>query len=136
MRRWGTLTATPFSTEYKLFFFNKNRALRFGFSADGCITHSINGKSEVNLACYHPTLPFEWRELVDEFDLDFTITKHKNSWCRLSGIRACKRLSIKKFYSLGGFIDGVKISKKSKRHCGMVKNELLKKVVEDGNGRI
>ena len=111
-------------------------AIRFGFSADGSISHSITGKSELSIACYHPSLSFEWMKLLESFGLNCKIGKNINSWCGISGVRAQNYPSIKKFYELGGFIDGVKISKKSRRYRGYEKNDLLKSIVENGGGRI
>ena len=47
------------------------------------------------------------------------------------GVRTYDSESIYKFYLLGGFLEGVKISTKSKNHCGMTKNKLLHQIVQD-----
>lgn len=110
-------------------------ALRFGFTADGCISLSTYGKTDLSIACYHPTLCLEWKKFIEELGFNCTLMKTKNSWCSLAGVRMRTRASIKKFYDFGGFIEGVKISRKSRRYCGLAKNELLKQVVESGRGR-
>ena len=111
-------------------------ALRFGFTSDGCISVRVKGQAAIELACYHPTLAPEWKDFAQSFGFKINITKSKNSWCIISGIRIQTQAGFKKFYNLGGFIDDVKISRKSKRFCGMAKNELLEIVVNGGSRRI
>lgn len=108
----------------------KKWAIMFGFTADGSISLSKIGKPELCIACCHPTLPLEWKKLLEEFGISCSVIKNKNSWCGISMTRAYSYASIKKFYKLGGFIDGVKISRKSKRYVGITKNELLEHVVK------
>lgn len=112
-------------------------ALRFAFTADGSISVPRKSYPSLDLACYHPTLAAEWVEFIQSMGFKCKLMKSKNSWCGISGVRMQTHKAFKKFYDLGGFIDGVKISKKSKRFCGMPKNELLEKVVNnwDGKGR-
>ena len=113
----------------------KRRAIRFGFSADGCVSFSKYNKPEINLACHHPTLVYEWKRILQRVGINAKIARSKNSWCNITGVRFQDMESIKKFYKLGGFLDGVKISRKSKKFTGMEKNALLEKII-NGNGRI
>lgn len=110
--------------------------LRFGFSADGSISLPQKSKPSLDLACYHPTLVLEWKDFLESLGFKCHLVKNKNSWCGLSGIRMQSLSSIKKFYNLGGFIDGVKISRKSRRFCNIPKNALLEHVVKSGQGGI
>ena len=111
-------------------------AIRFGFTADGSISLPINGKSQLAIACYNPSLSQEWKKLLESFGLSCKIHANRASWCGIAGVRIQNYPSIKKFYDLGGFIDGVKISRKSKWYCGMAKNELLERIVNMGKGRL
>lgn len=111
-------------------------ALRFGFTADGSISLSKYGKTDLGIACYHPTLVFEWKNFLEDLGFKCKVMKTKNSWCGYSGVRMQTYSEIKKFYNLGGFIDGVKISKKSKKYRGITKNQLLEQIIKNGPGRI
>ncbi|GEM_PF-1507687 len=111
-------------------------ALRFGFTADGSISLSKYNKADLSIACYHPTLALEWKAFLEELGFRCNLLKTKNSWCGLSGVRMQTYAAIKKFHDLGGFIDGVKISKKSKKYRGIPKNQLLKQVIGNGTGWI
>lgn len=111
-------------------------ALRFAFSADGSISLPKDGKPKLELACYHPTLALEWKDFAEKLGLNCHLVKKSRSWCGLAGIQMQRRDMITKFHKLGGFLDGVKISRKSKRYCGMSKNTLLEKVVNSGQGGI
>jgi hypothetical protein len=39
-------------------------------------------------------------------------------------------ISLKNFKKIGGFVDGVKISKQSKKYCGLAKNAVLNSATE------
>ena len=120
-----------------------SKEYRFAFTTDGCITFSKNKKPELNLACYNKTVSQEWQALFAEFGINGKVSHNKKSKQGCGGVRIYSYNSIKTFQNIGGFIDRVKISKKSKRYCGMQKNELLKialremeKRLESGHGRI
>ncbi len=134
------------SPEYRTFPINKNLqptikflygknlktkcwALRFAFTTDGCISLSNRGKPELNLACYNSNLSEEWLNFLGLFGINSHIAKCRKSGQGVSGVRIYDSKSIYAFYKLGGFIEGVKISKKSARYLGMQKNRLLEKVV-------
>src|SRR3989344_2096105 len=110
-------------------------AMRFGFTADGSISVPLKSYPSLDLACYHPTLAVEWKDFMQSLGFKVKIVNSGNSWCGIAGIRAQTREAFKKFFDLGGFIDGVKISRKSKRYFGIPKNELLARVVNGGHGR-
>ncbi len=108
-------------------------AARFGMSADGYIGYS-RGKAELGISCYHPTLAVEWKNFLTELGVSCRIRENKASWCGISDVRTSVSKSINAFFQMGGFVDGVKISKKSKRFVGMTKNELLERVVSGDRG--
>ena len=110
--------------------------IRFAFTTDGCISYPKNEKPELNLACYNANLCKQWQSTFEKYGINGHIGKHKSSWSGASGVRVYNSESISNFWKLGGFIDGVKISKKSKRYCGVEKNELLRAIVKNGDGVI
>ena len=107
-------------------------ATRFAFTTDGCISLSKQGKPELNFACYNKILSEEWQKFLTQFGINGHVAKCKKSRQGVSGVRIYDFRSIYNFYKLGGFIDGVKISKKSTRYTGIEKNQLLKKVINLG----
>ena len=109
--------------------------LRLALSTDGYISMPLKGTPTAGLTCYHPTLCNEWREIFALCGIKTYIVNRKASWCGVAGIRLSTN-SIHKFWEIGGFIDGVKISKKSKRYKGMEKNELLKIGLKKLNGAV
>ena len=119
------------------FLFNKNIqtkiwAIRFAFTTDGSISLSKNNKPELNFACYNKNISEEWQRFLVPFGISGHVAKCKKSKQGVSGVRIYDFKSIYNFYKLGGFIEGVKISKKSTRYTGMEKNELLRRVVKLG----
>ena len=48
------------------------------------------------------------------------------SWSGIGGVRFYNKQSLKKFLQIGGFISGVKITRKSRVYAGIEKNTLLK----------
>jgi len=115
---------------------NKTRqwCIRFAFSTDGSISLS-QGRSTLSLACYHLMLCKQWIEILSLMNIKSTIIKRKASWCGVSGVYVRKE-SIPEFYRIGGFVDGVKISKKSKEYKGLEKNKLLSSVIKRINGPV
>jgi hypothetical protein len=113
---------------------NKTReyCIRLAFTTDGSISLAKNGVITLSLSCHHPTLGYEWIEILRICGVKSTIIKSKKSWCGISGVRVSNK-SIKRFHDLGGFIEGVKISKKSKKYREILKNELLKIVLNKLN---
>jgi hypothetical protein len=63
--------------------------------------------------------------------MNFRVSRDNSKWSKIGGLYTRKKDSIKRFENLGGFIDGVIISKKSKYHFGKEKNWLLKTYLYD-----
>jgi hypothetical protein len=106
--------------------------LRLAMSSDGNITIGIRKendkvklKPQITLSCAHPILCKEWLQLFNKFGIKMKLQKSKNVWSGIRGIGTESFNSIKKFQEIGGFIEGVKISKKSKRLSGIEKNKAL-----------
>jgi len=103
--------------------------IRFAFSADGSISISRSNTIELNLACYHPTLSLEWIKILKRYGIIGYLGKEKTSWSGIDGVRIYDVNSLKNFAELGGFIQKVRITNKSKRYKGLEKNTLLKKAI-------
>lgn len=116
---------------------NKTRilCLRLALSTDGYVSVPLKGTPTVGLTCYHPTLCNEWKEIFALCGIKTYIINKKASWCGIAGVKLSTD-SIYKFWKIGGFIEGVKVSKKSKRYKGMKKNELLKVAINKLNGAV
>ncbi len=129
------LKETQPSLDFLKYCNNKTRqwCIRFAFTADGSISLSKKGNFTLTLSCYHPTLCKQWIEILNLMNFKSTIIKRKSSWCKVSGVYV-KNKSIPLFYQIGGFIDGVKISKKSKEYKGIEKNKLLSNAVKKSMG--
>ncbi len=135
------------SPEYRTFAIDKNNqptirfldgknlqtrvwATRFAFTTDGCISLPKNGKPEINLSCYNKSLSEEWTTFLKQFRINGHLAKLKKAKEGVCGVRIYDSKSIYNFYRLGGFIDGVKVSRKSKKYQGQEKNALLTAAVK------
>ena len=103
--------------------------IRFAFSADGSISISKNNVIELNLSCYNPTLCHEWLKVLKKFEISGHIGNDRTGWAGVKGIRIYDANSIRNFAKIGGFINGVRISGKSKRYKGLAKNKLLNQAI-------
>lgn len=104
----------------------KKICARFAFSADGSISLDKRGVSELTLRCSHPRLSLEWQKILMGFGMIGRIRKDKFSWSGVGGVRFYNKQSLKKFLKMGGFIPGVKITRKSRFYAGIEKNTILK----------
>ncbi len=107
-------------------------AIRFAFTTDGSISLSKQNKPELTLTCYNKALSFEWQQFLKKVGISCKISKKLNVKEETLGIRIYDYKNIYKFYKLGGFIDSVKISRKSRKYCGVEKNKLLKMIIDLG----
>lgn len=118
------------------YLFNQNlktkiMCIRLALSTDGCLTFGSESKNKFKrrakliLACANSSLTKQWKILFEQVGLNFWIMKHKRTWDNIKGIATGNIFTIKKFKNMGGFIDGVKISKKSPYFTGYTKNQLL-----------
>ena len=105
-------------------------AMRFAFSADGSISLPKNNKPSLSITCYNKSLCVEWKNFLSGLEIFGNIATKSSAKEGVAGVRIARAESIKNFYDLGGFIDGIKISSKSKRYCGVEKNVLLAKCVD------
>ena len=103
--------------------------LRLAMTTDGCIVMAQERKNSFKIrpklvfSCFNERLLKEWQEIFNRVDFDSYLIKKNNKYI---GLITTNINILKKFYYYGGFIEGVKISKKSKRFNGYNKNDLLK----------
>lgn len=104
----------------------KIMCIRFAFSADGSISLDKRGVAELTLRCSHPKLSLEWQTVLRRYGMAGRLCRDKFSWSGIGGVRFYNKQSLKKFLQIGGFIPGVKITRKSRVYAGIEKNTLLK----------
>lgn len=107
--------------------------IRLAISTDGGITlHQKRNKDtilirpEIFLSCAHPTLCDEWEKVLEKIGIKMSRKRDKNLWSGIRGLSSGKLRYLIKLSELGGFIEDVKISKKSKFFEGFNKNDLLR----------
>lgn len=109
-------------------------AIRLAFSTEGSISFNIAKEIYVEpilgLSCAHPQLCSEWKKLLESLGFNFNIDRNKEKWSGISGIRTFRVDNVEKFAKLGGFIEGVKVSEKSKHFSGMDKNKVLDMILK------
>ena len=103
--------------------------LRLAMTTDGCVVLAQERKVPLKIrprlvfSCFHESLLKEWQELFYKINFETYLIKRKGKFI---GLMTTQQEIIKRFYEYGGFLRGVKISKKSKRFRGYNKNDLLK----------
>jgi len=104
-------------------------AIRLAMSADGGITatKSINGQmtGSIIFGCANPTLLNGWKKIFSSLGIEMNVIKAKRKWAGVGGLTTSKGEMLNRFWRLGGFIAGVKITRKSPNHAGMEKNARL-----------
>lgn len=107
--------------------------LRIAMSCEGSIFPEFSQDSvrpHLQFACSHLQLLREWQELFKKVGIKSHILKSKVTWSGVKGLGIKELKSIKRFIEIGGFINGVKITGKSKYFKGIEKNKLLTILVE------
>jgi hypothetical protein len=107
-------------------------AMRFAFTADGCVFLPKNFKKSkpgLFFACCNKSVCVEWKDFLATLDIFGRVVDCKRYRENVSGVRIYMHQSIINFQELGGFVDKVKISRKSKYYCGLTKNAILAKVI-------
>lgn len=80
----------------------------------------------VGIACAHPVLAKQLKQIASKSNIHFTIKKSpEKTWSGIDKLVATSMSSILNFLKLGGFIEGVKISSNSPYHKGIDKDILL-----------
>lgn len=106
----------------------REMCIRVALTTDGCISLPKSNKPTLSLACSNPSVCKQWMQIFSMCKIKSYLILKKDSWSGFGGIRISNN-SLNRFYKMGGFIDGVKISKKSKIYIGWEKNKLLAKAL-------
>jgi len=77
------------------------------------------------LGCANLTLLEGWARIFNSLNIEMRLMKAKEKWAGVGGLIASKDETLKRFWELGGFVDGVKITRKSPYYSGIEKNVLL-----------
>ncbi|MFH1332475.1 MAG: hypothetical protein ABIH63_04300 [archaeon] len=104
-------------------------SVRIAMSCEGSIFPEFSRDivyPNLQFACSHPELLEEWQDLFQKVGIKSFILKSKMTWSGVKGLGIKELKSIKRFIEIGGFIEGVEITGKSKYYKGIYKNDLLK----------
>lgn len=82
------------------------------------------------ITCAHPDLIKTLQQIARRFNINFQITRSKNTWSGIKMLHTSALSSSIEFLKLGGFVKGVKISAHSKYHEGIDKDVLLLGILE------
>ncbi len=110
-------------------------ALRLWFITEGSIGISLNKKRRLinpalRIACAHPGLTNQLRQLGIKNGINFSIRKSRNYWSGIQGLQSTSISSLINFLKIGGFIRGVNVSHKSKSFTGLDKQDVLLGILE------
>jgi len=101
-------------------------AFRLAMSFEGCVTlwktPNRVARPRLQFTCFHPFLIEEWKEVANSIKIN--MIKKKNN------LTAVSLTSIMNFLKIGGFIDGVVNSRKSRYFAGENKNDILLSLLE------
>ncbi|MBW2976665.1 hypothetical protein KY347_04425 [Candidatus Woesearchaeota archaeon] len=103
-------------------------SIRIAMSCEGSVFPEFARDTlyiNLQFACAHPRLLKDWQEIFQKIGIKSFILKSKVTWSGVKGLGIKELKSIKKFIEIGGFINGVKITGKSKYFKGIEKNKLL-----------
>lgn len=114
----------------------KNIFLRIVFSTDGGITikeYKNRIRPYLFLRCAHPILCKDYKKIASESSIKLKIVKDKSKWSGIGGLIATNMNSLRNFQKIGGFVNGVKVSRKSKYFFDIEKNWILDKFINNKN---
>ena len=85
----------------------------------------------IRIACAHPGLVNELKDIAKNNGINFSISKGYNTWSGISGLQTASINSTINFLKIGGFIRGVKVAEsKSKVFGGFDKQDVLLGILE------
>lgn len=108
-------------------------AIRVAMSCEGSIFPDFQGLTlgaHLQFACSHPELLNQWKTLFSKIGITSFILRSNKTWSGVKGLGIKNMKSIRRFIEIGGFIEGVRITGKSKYYKGIEKNKMLKLLVE------
>ena len=101
-------------------------------SADGSVSilkesnDPFRIRGRLLLSCAHPSLAKQWLRLFKKIGIQTHMVFKPSYWGGIAGVSSNSKVTIQKFLDIGGFIDGVNVTKKSKRFYNIQKNILLR----------
>ncbi len=105
----------------------KIMAIRFAMSADGSVSIKQSGNRvsfALRLACAHPDLVWQWKNLFADIGIDIRIDKDKAIYSGIHGLATSKKSSFSRFNEIGGFFpENVKVT--NGKFIGLEKNQVL-----------
>jgi hypothetical protein len=111
-------------------------ALRLWAITEGSISIHNSKKEKlitpnIRIACAHPVLINELREIARLNGLNFSISKGYNTWSKISCLQTSSVTSVINFLKIGAFIRGVRVAKsRSKYFGGFDKQDVLLGILE------
>lgn len=102
--------------------------VRIAMSTDGTVNVDFPHNSiypKLEFSCAHPELVKDWKRIFEKVGINSFFIKSKVTWSKIRGFGIKELKSIQRFAEIGGFIDEVKITGKSKYYQGIPKNNLL-----------
>jgi hypothetical protein len=101
-------------------------AFRLAMSFEGCVVVDVTSKRLtrpfLQFTCFHPNLIQEWKNIAESIGIYMS---HKRNILTTASL-----CSVIEFLDIGGFLEGVVNSKKSKYFTGIEKNKVLLGILE------
>ncbi len=122
------------------FLFNASKieqqtAIRIWAITEGSIGIRLDKKTKLimpvlQIACAHPGLVIELKEICTQNGMNFYIIKEKKNWKGISGLKSGSLRTTISFFRIGGFIRGVNICSNSPFFEGLDKQDVLLGILE------
>jgi len=102
--------------------------IRIAMSTDGTVTAEFPRNivyPKLEFSCAHPTLIKEWQKIFTRIGIKTFLQRSNITWSKVKSLGIKELKSVRRFIEIGGFVDGVKITGKSRYYAGITKNDLL-----------
>jgi hypothetical protein len=102
--------------------------IQIAMSTDGTVTAEFPRNivyPKLEFSCAHPLLIKEWQKIFTRIGMKTFLQRSNITWSKMKSLRIKELNSIRRFIEIGGFIEGVKITGKSRYYAGITKNDLL-----------
>ena len=102
--------------------------IRIAMSTDGTVTAEFQRNivyPKLEFACAHPILIKEWQKIFTRIGIKTFLQRSNITWSKVKSLGIKELKSVRRFIEIGGFVDGVKITGKSRYYAGIAKNDLL-----------
>jgi len=107
-------------------------AIRIAMSTDGTVTVEFPRNiiyPKLEFSCAHPLLIKEWQKIFTRVGIKTFLQRSNITWSKVKSLGIKELNSIRRFIEIGGFVEGVKITGKSRYYAGITKNDLLHMIV-------